>query len=175
VERTSRLRILVPLTGRDSLTVGGDVTVATGGLPAAIRRSLTRGCGIEKARHANITATGRPVYFAHPHSPWERGSNENLNRLVREYFPEGVKIASVPITWRWWLPKSTADPVKFIVGRNPPSYSLNLSRQILPPTESATICGSSTSGLVLRKAQWLICFQHRTSAAAVWSSTVRRR
>ena len=40
------------------------------------------------ARHATITATGLPVFFAHPHSPWERGSNENLNRIVREYFPE---------------------------------------------------------------------------------------
>jgi transposase, IS30 family len=48
------------------------------------------------ARHATITATGLPVYFAHPHSPWERGSNENLNRIVREYFPKGVTITSDP-------------------------------------------------------------------------------
>ena len=46
------------------------------------------------ARHASITATGLPVYFAHPHSPWERGSNENLNRIVREYFPKGEPITS---------------------------------------------------------------------------------
>ncbi len=48
------------------------------------------------ARHATITATGLPVYFAHPHSPWERGSNENLNRIVREYFPKGETITSDP-------------------------------------------------------------------------------
>ena len=48
------------------------------------------------ARHATITATGPPVYFAHPHSPWERGSNENLNRIVREYFPKGETITSDP-------------------------------------------------------------------------------
>jgi IS30 family transposase len=96
VERTSRFLILVPLTGRDSLTVGDAVIAATGGLPAAIRRSLTWDCGAEMARHATITATGLPVYFAHPHSPWERGSNENLNRIVREYFPKGVEITADP-------------------------------------------------------------------------------
>jgi IS30 family transposase len=96
VERTSRLLILVPLTGRDSLTVGEAVIAATGGLPAQIRRSLTWDCGSEMARHATITATGLPVFFAHPHSPWERGSNENLNRIVREFFPKGVTITSDP-------------------------------------------------------------------------------
>jgi transposase, IS30 family len=96
VERTSRFLILVPLTGRDSLTVGEAIIAATGGLPAQIRRSLTWDCGAEMARHATITATGLPVYFAHPHSPWERGSNENLNRIVREYFPKGTAISSDP-------------------------------------------------------------------------------
>jgi IS30 family transposase len=96
VERMSRFLILVPLTGRDSLTVGEAIIAATGGLPAQIRRSLTWDCGPEMARHATITATGLPVFFAHPHSPWERGSNENLNRIVREYFPKGVEISSDP-------------------------------------------------------------------------------
>lgn len=96
VERMSRFLILVPLTGRDSLTVGDAVIAATGGLPGQIRRSLTWDCGSEMARHSTITATGLPVYLAHPHSPWERGSNENLNRIVREYFPKGVTITSDP-------------------------------------------------------------------------------
>lgn len=96
VERTSRFLLLVPLTGRDSLTVGDAVIAATAGLPAAIRRSPTWDCGAEMARHATITATGLPVFFAHPHCPWERGSNENLNRIVREFFPKGVDITSDP-------------------------------------------------------------------------------
>jgi transposase, IS30 family len=96
VERTSRFLILVPLTGKDSLTVGLAVIAATGGLPTQVRRSLTWDCGPEMARHATITATGLPVYFAHPHSPWERGSNENLNRIVREFFPRGETITSDP-------------------------------------------------------------------------------
>jgi IS30 family transposase len=96
VERTSRFLILVPLTGRDSLSVGEAVIAATHGLPPQIRRSLTWDCGAEMARHATITATGLPVFFAHPHSPWERGSNENLNRIFREFFPKGVPITSDP-------------------------------------------------------------------------------
>jgi IS30 family transposase len=96
VERTSRFLILVPLSGRDSLSVGEAIIAATGGLPTQIRQSLTWDCGAEMARHATITATGLPVYFAHPHSPWERGSNENLNRIVREFFPKGVTITSNP-------------------------------------------------------------------------------
>jgi IS30 family transposase len=96
VERTSRFLILVPLTGRDSLTVTDAVIAATDGLPAQIRRSLTWDCGAEMARHARVTATGLPVFFAHPHSPWQRGSNENLNRIVREYFPKGVPITADP-------------------------------------------------------------------------------
>jgi IS30 family transposase len=66
VERTSRFLVLVPLTGRDSLTVGDAVIAATHGLPAQIRRSLTWDCGSEMARHATITATGLPVYFRPP-------------------------------------------------------------------------------------------------------------
>jgi IS30 family transposase len=96
VERTSRFLILVPLTGRDSLTVTQAIIAAVGGLSATIKRSLTWDCGSEMALHKDVTATGLPVFFAHPHSPWERGSNENLNRIVREYLPKGVEITSDP-------------------------------------------------------------------------------
>jgi transposase, IS30 family len=97
VERTSRFLVLVPLAGgRDALTVGRAVIAATAGLLAHLRASLTWDCGAEMADHATVTKGSMPVYFAHPHSPWERGSNENLNRIVREYFPKGVEITSDP-------------------------------------------------------------------------------
>ncbi|SDS72243.1 Transposase and inactivated derivatives, IS30 family [Actinoplanes derwentensis] len=96
VERTSRMLVLVPLTGRDALTVGDAVIAAAGTLPPQIARSLTWDCGSEMAGHARITAAGLPVYFARPHSPWQRGSNENANRILREYFPKGVPITSDP-------------------------------------------------------------------------------
>ncbi|MFC8907275.1 IS30 family transposase [Micromonospora sp. NPDC057140] len=96
VERTSRFLVLVPLTGRDALTVGDAVIAAAGTLPPQIAKSLTWDCGSEMAGHARITAAGLPVYFARPHSPWQRGSNENLNRILREYFPKGVPITPDP-------------------------------------------------------------------------------
>jgi IS30 family transposase len=96
VERTSRFVVLVPLSGRDALTVGDAVIAATGTLPPPIAKSLTWDCGAEMAGHARITAAGLPVYFARPHSPWQRGSNENLNRILREYFPKGVPITADP-------------------------------------------------------------------------------
>lgn len=94
VERTSRFLILVPLAGRDALTVSQAIIAMAGELPAPLKRSLTWDCGAEMARHSEITAKQFPVYFAHPHSPWQRGSNENLNRLVREFFPKGTAITS---------------------------------------------------------------------------------
>jgi IS30 family transposase len=80
VERTSRFLVLVPLTGRDALTVGHVVIAATSGLPEAMRRSLTWDCGAEMAAHATVTRGSMPVYFAHPHSPWERAATRTSTR-----------------------------------------------------------------------------------------------
>jgi IS30 family transposase len=96
VERTSRFLVLVPLRGRDSPTVTEAIIAAVDPLPSSITRSLAWDCGSEMALHKDITATGLPVFFAHPHSPWERGSNENLNRIVREYLPKGTEIDQRP-------------------------------------------------------------------------------
>lgn len=94
VERTTRFTLLLALEqGKDSTAVADVLIETVTDLPASLRRSLTWDQGSEMARHAHLTAaTSMPVYFAHPRSPWERGTNENTNGLIREYLPKGTTI-----------------------------------------------------------------------------------
>ena len=94
VERTSRYLVPVALPdGRDAGAVREAVIGSVQGMPAGLLRSITWDQGVEMAQHAALTlATDIPVYFAHAHSPWERGTNENTNGLLREYFPKGTDI-----------------------------------------------------------------------------------
>ncbi|WP_198653321.1 IS30 family transposase [Actinocorallia populi] len=97
VERVSRFVVLVPLAARNAATVSEAVIDSVQDLPGTLRRSLTCDCGSEMADHAAITLKAElPVCFAHPHSPWERGTNENTNRWLREYFPKGTVITNDP-------------------------------------------------------------------------------
>ena len=94
VERKSRYLVPVALRdGRDAGAVREGVIESVRDMPANLRKSITWDQGIEMAQHAALTlATDIPVYFAHAHSPWERGTNENTNGIVREYFPKGTEI-----------------------------------------------------------------------------------
>src|SRR5258707_2735337 len=94
VERQSRYLVPVALPdGRDAEAVREGVIESVRDMPANLRRSITSDQGTEMAEHAALTlATDIPVYFAHAHSPWERGTNENTNGLLREYFPKGTDI-----------------------------------------------------------------------------------
>jgi transposase, IS30 family len=95
VERSTRFVLLLHLPhGRDAASVAAAMTEAMAGLPAALRRSLTWDQGQEMAAHAQVAlATGLEIYFCDPHSPWQRGSNENTNGLLRQYFPKGTNLA----------------------------------------------------------------------------------
>ena len=95
VERTTRFLILVHLPRRRTAAEMTQALVpALESLPLLLRRSLTWDQGKELAAHRHITATtGTPVFFCHAHSPWERGSNENMNGLLRQYFPKGTDLS----------------------------------------------------------------------------------
>jgi transposase, IS30 family len=95
VERTSRFVLLLHLPGgRDAHLVQEAMRQAITALPAELARSITWDQGKEMAYHADFTVgTGIPVYFCEPHKPWQRGSNENTNGLLRQYLPKGTDLS----------------------------------------------------------------------------------
>ena len=112
VERTTRFTMLIhlpreagfgtiprtkngpPLAGYGAVTMKNALASTMTALPEQLRRSLTWDRGKELSAHAQFKVeTGIPVYFADPHSPWQRGSNENTNGLLRQYFPKGTDLA----------------------------------------------------------------------------------
>jgi IS30 family transposase len=95
VERSTRYVLLAHLEGsHDAETTCAALTATIGKLPVELRRSLTWDQGTEMANHAKFTvATDVAVYFCDPHSPWQRGSNENTNGLLRQYFPKGTDLS----------------------------------------------------------------------------------
>ena len=94
VERSTRFTVLVQLDGRDMATVTQGLSRTMARLPEQLRKSLTWDRGMELADHKTVTAnTGLAVYFADPRSPWQRGTNENTNRLLRQYLPKGKSMA----------------------------------------------------------------------------------
>ena len=95
VERATRYVLLLHLpAGRDAHLVEQAMRQAITGLPGQLTRTITWDQGKEMAYHADFTiATGIPVYFCDPHKPWQRGSNENTNGLLRQYLPKGTDLS----------------------------------------------------------------------------------
>jgi IS30 family transposase len=121
VERTTRFTMLLhlprmeghgivapvkngpPLAGHGALAVNAAIAAQFATLPEQLRRSLTWDQGSELAQHVQLKIdTGLQVYFCDPHSPWQRGTNENTNGLLRQYFPKGTDLA------RWSIGDLTA-------------------------------------------------------------------
>jgi IS30 family transposase len=92
VERVTRYTLIVPLTnGKDALSVRTALQEAVKDIPVHLRRTLTHDQGKEMCQHQQFTIdTNMKVYFADPASPWQRGTNENTNGLIRQFFPKGT-------------------------------------------------------------------------------------
>ncbi|HEV2172799.1 MAG TPA: IS30 family transposase [Nitrospira sp.] len=94
VERHSRFLMLIKVPSKDTAVVVAALSKHVRKLPATLRRSLTWDRGLEMAKHKEFTvATDVQVYFCDPQSPWQRGTNENTNLLLRQYFPRGTDLS----------------------------------------------------------------------------------
>ncbi len=94
VERHSRFLMLIKVPGKETAVVVAALSKHIRKLPATLRRSLTWDRGLEMAKHKDFTvATDVQVYFCDPQSPWQRGTNENTNLLLRQYFPRGTDLS----------------------------------------------------------------------------------
>jgi IS30 family transposase len=97
VERTSRFIMLAKLDRADALSTLDGFTRRLRTVPQSLRKTLTYDQGTEMALHQTLAERLRlDVYFCDPHSPWQRGSNENANGLIREYLPKGLDLSTVP-------------------------------------------------------------------------------
>ena len=127
---------------RTAATLADAMTAKIPEIPEVLRRSLTWDQGSEMALHTKITeATGLPIYFCDPHSPWQRGTNENTNGLLRQYFPKGTDLS---LHGPGWLDEVAAElnarPRKRLNWRTPPKNSTDYSQtrphSLQPPLES---------------------------------------
>jgi IS30 family transposase len=96
VERSSRFVLLAQMENCSSLAALHGFTRVLNTIAPSLRKTMTYDRGSEMARHRDLAqATGIQVYFADPHSPWQRGSNENANGLIREYLPKGTDLTGI--------------------------------------------------------------------------------
>jgi transposase, IS30 family len=139
VERATRFVMLLYLPeNHGALAVQQSIVEKMTQLPAMLRRSLTWDQGIEMANHIAIAqATDLEIYFCDPHSPWQRGSNENTNGLLRQYFPKGTDLSVFPADYLDYVAAQLNGRPRQTLDWKTPAEALNelLSN---PPTVAST-------------------------------------
>ncbi len=126
VERSTRYVMLFPLkNGHSAEEVRRTMTKTIKRLPESLKQSLTWDQGGEMAEHVRFRIdTGVEVYFCDPHSPWQRGSNENTNGLLRQYFPKGTDLSKVTTAQLKWAEKTMNDRPRKTLGWLKPKEKL---------------------------------------------------
>ena len=129
VERTSRFVLIRRLPGRhDGITVADALVDMIKDLPVQLRRTMTWVRGSEMSEHATFTlATDTKVYFCDPYSPWQRGSNENTNGLIRDFFPKGTDFSQVTDDEIHYAQENLNTRIRKTLGWKTPTDILNTS------------------------------------------------
>jgi IS30 family transposase len=128
VERQSRFVIIVKVANKQTETVVAALIKAVRKLPVALRKSLTWDRGHELAHHAQFTvATDVKMYFCDPASPWQRGSNENTNGLLRQYYPKGTDLSGVSQAQLDTVARKLNTRPRETLHWKTPAYTLNAS------------------------------------------------
>ena len=141
VERHSRFLVLIKVRSKDTAVVVAALSKHVGKLPATLRRSLTWDRGLEMAKHKEFTvATNVQVYFCDPQSPWQRGTNENTNVLLRQYFPRGTDLSAIS--------QEQLDQVELLLNQRPrktlgfQTPASKLQAVLRRPSEPAAVTGT---------------------------------
>lgn len=126
VERQTRYLLLVKLEAKDAKSVRKAFAKKLRELPESLRKTLTYDRGKEMADHAKFTvSTGMKVFFCDPHSPWQRGTNENTNGLIRQFFPKGTDFTSVKADRLEWVQEALNERPRETLGFKTPKFALN--------------------------------------------------
>ena len=138
VERSTRFTMLLHLPdGHSALAVQEAIVAKMGQLPAMLRRSLTWDQGKEMSNHAAISvATDLDIYFCDPHSPWQRGSNENTNGLLRQWFAKGTDLSVFPADYLDHVATMLNNRPRQTLNWNTPAETLNELLSKPPPVAS---------------------------------------
>lgn len=126
VERKTRYTLILKIDNRKSKTVTKAMAKALNTLPKHIRKTMTYDNGIEMANHKWLTNnTGMDIYFAHPYSSWERGTNENTNGLIRRFFPKGTDFNNITLKQIKEAEYSLNNRPRKVLGYKTPAEKLN--------------------------------------------------
>ncbi|MGY6648497.1 IS30 family transposase [Wenyingzhuangia sp. IMCC45574] len=132
VERKSRYTIIVKLNARNASEIAKKFIRELNQLDPILKKTMTYDNGMEMAKHEIITQkTGVKIYFAHPYSSWERGTNENTNGLIRRYFPKGTDFSKINQKTLKKIQEKLNDRPRKIIGYKTPKEILNSELKIV--------------------------------------------